>query len=296
MSGIYGADVAQLRQLAQQFSAQADRIDHDRMSVGNAIQIRAWAGPVAVAFRHRWESEHSRKLAAAASRLRSAAADLKRNADDQERASAVGGGSSHATPSGGSNSETDLDQFFESIKLAGLFDGTLHDMDDLFAALRSGKLEYKAFSEWSQNVKGLDASTILSLAGMAISAKELGEAIGTDDPAATLSASLDLIAGAAGTKVPLVGLAYEIGKFLGETGYHSLQAVYDSPSSALDFAARQMFGDSATFDGLEQYQRDALMTRYDGLGGLLVNNVDHIGGAFSDLVTWLSTGSARGAR
>ena len=93
MTSMYGADTAQLYQLAQQFSAQADRIDHDRMSVGNAIQIQAWAGPIAVAFRHRWESEHSRKLAAAASRLRKAAADLKRNADDQERASAVSGGS-----------------------------------------------------------------------------------------------------------------------------------------------------------------------------------------------------------
>ena len=89
MSTMYGADVAELRALARHFNSQAERIEQDCMTVGNAIQIRAWAGPVAVTFRHRWDSEYSRKLSAVAARLRDAARDLHRNADDQDRASSV---------------------------------------------------------------------------------------------------------------------------------------------------------------------------------------------------------------
>ncbi|GGH42225.1 hypothetical protein [Microbacterium album] len=101
MSGMYGADVAQLRQLAGHFSSAADRLDADRMTVGNAIRIQAWFGPVAVRFRAQWDSEHSVKLKVAAARLRDAAAALRRNADEQERASAVDSGRGFAGAGGG---------------------------------------------------------------------------------------------------------------------------------------------------------------------------------------------------
>jgi len=92
MATMYGADVAQLRQLAAQFDAKAQALDANRMTVGNAIQISAWVGPVAVRFRHTWESDYSRKLHDAAVRLRDAATKLRANADDQERTSAVDSG------------------------------------------------------------------------------------------------------------------------------------------------------------------------------------------------------------
>jgi len=100
MSGMYGADVAQLRQLARQFDGAAERLDANRMTVGNAIQISAWVGPVAVRFRHQWDSEHSRKVQSAAVRLREAAHKLRANADDQERTSAVGGALGRSAGSG----------------------------------------------------------------------------------------------------------------------------------------------------------------------------------------------------
>jgi hypothetical protein len=96
MATMHGADVAQLRQLAAQFDAKAQALDANRMTVGNAIQVSAWVGPVAVRFRHTWESDYSRKLHDAASRLRDAATSLRANADDQERTSAVdAGGGGH---------------------------------------------------------------------------------------------------------------------------------------------------------------------------------------------------------
>ncbi|MDQ4213452.1 hypothetical protein [Microbacterium capsulatum] len=95
---MYGADIAQLRTLAQQFDRHAQQLDAHRMTVGSAIQISAWLGPVAVRFRHLWDSDYSRRVHSAAETLRSAANDLRRNADEQDRASAaqgraIGGGS-----------------------------------------------------------------------------------------------------------------------------------------------------------------------------------------------------------
>ena len=103
MSTMYGADVAQLRHLASQFDAKAQALDANRMTVGNAIQVSAWVGPVAVRFRHTWESDYSRKLHDAAVRLRDAATRLRANADQQEKASAVDAGASRpgGVPGGG---------------------------------------------------------------------------------------------------------------------------------------------------------------------------------------------------
>ncbi len=91
---MYGADVAQLRSLAAQFDRTADQLDANRVAVGNAIQISAWVGPFATQFRYQWNSEHSTRIRGAVSILHDAARSLRRNADDQDRASAVDGGAS----------------------------------------------------------------------------------------------------------------------------------------------------------------------------------------------------------
>lgn len=88
---MYGADVAGLRSLAAQFDRTADQLDASRMAVGNAIQVSAWVGPFATQFRVQWGSEHSARIRGAVSILQDAARSLRRNADDQDRASAVDG-------------------------------------------------------------------------------------------------------------------------------------------------------------------------------------------------------------
>lgn len=91
MAGMYGADVEQLRTLANQFSQAADQLDRGRLRVGNGIQISAWVGPFATSFRIRWDSENSLRIAAAAQRLREGARVLHANADEQDQASASRG-------------------------------------------------------------------------------------------------------------------------------------------------------------------------------------------------------------
>jgi len=89
MSGAYGADTVQLRDLASTFDQSANRLDAGRISVANRIRLRLWVGPLAVRFRLNWDSQFSKMLHASAESLRIAARTLRDQASEQERASAA---------------------------------------------------------------------------------------------------------------------------------------------------------------------------------------------------------------
>jgi uncharacterized protein YukE len=87
MNQMIGADVAELRALAAQFSQASDRLLGVAQSVRQGIQVSAWVGPVAVRFRHLWDSEYSARLRNAASLLEQQAQALQAQATQQEGAS-----------------------------------------------------------------------------------------------------------------------------------------------------------------------------------------------------------------
>lgn len=305
-----GMDVDAVEKASIDLKSRAERLEATISAIDGIVNAlpAIWKGKDSNDFVQNWWTGHRAKLVAVKDSVAGLGQSAWNNAQEQRQASgSAGSPASSSTAASPASSVSDGSDYtaqetadFETLLAAIKNHNTAHDVlegaDELLKALAAGKIDYKSFSEWMVKVKGLDAGTILSLAGMAISAKELGEAIGNDDPAAILGASLDLAMGVVGTKVPGAGFAWEIGKFLGESGYNSLQAFYDSPGSALDYAARQMYGDGATFDALEQYQRDALMTRYEGLPGLIASNGDHLLGAVQDVWTWITTGKGRGPR
>lgn len=92
MTGMYGADIVQLRALAAHFDRAADQLDTHRTGVGVAIRTSAWQGPDAGTFRYKWDCEHAVRVSAAAQALRLNAQRLRANADEQERTSAVDAG------------------------------------------------------------------------------------------------------------------------------------------------------------------------------------------------------------
>ena len=98
---MYGADIAQLRALAAQFERAADQLDTDRSWVGSAVRSSPWQGPDASRFRYEWDSAHAGRVAGAATSLRQGAQRLRANADEQELASAVDGGTGTGGPGGG---------------------------------------------------------------------------------------------------------------------------------------------------------------------------------------------------
>ena len=139
MNGMYGADVAELRRLARAFDEASSKLEQERMTVGNAIRVRAWVGPVAVRFRAEWDSDHSVRVAHAAARLKDAAVALRQNADDQERTSASEGGAP-AGGRGGGRWATDHVASGEAPTGAGGFVRELGDMTDKQDGVRIQKI------------------------------------------------------------------------------------------------------------------------------------------------------------
>ncbi|WP_104042476.1 hypothetical protein [Arthrobacter sp. ZGTC412] len=91
--GFYGADVEQLRQLANTMRTAGRKLDAQRLALNGGVAGTPWPGPDAEVFRQEWKSVHSRSLGAAATLLQQTAQDLLRHADEQQSASTAGSAS-----------------------------------------------------------------------------------------------------------------------------------------------------------------------------------------------------------
>ncbi|MBD5785761.1 hypothetical protein IF650_06165 [Cellulosimicrobium terreum] len=93
----YGADVAALRALAAQVDTAVRDLEAARRDLTALVEGTRWIGLDADELRGRWSTTDARALTAAVSALDAAASALRRNADEQERASSVTGGSPSGT-------------------------------------------------------------------------------------------------------------------------------------------------------------------------------------------------------
>ena len=305
MAGKYGADVEQLRNLARQMSSASGQLESSRLTVGNQIKISAWIGPFATSFKFQWESEHSMRIAAVVRVLEDNAAQLRKNADEQESASAADGGGGSgghgpvAAPPGpglvfpalpgdlDDASRQAIDSLIEMLRLGTSGTSSIQDLSDIFEVLAKTK-QLGTLKEFLGGVKGLDGASFLSLIGMGYSAKDLGEALGQGDTGASIEASMDLAMGVAGIYVPGAGLAWTIGKGIGTGLYDSVQGFWDTPNSAVWSAAQDMFGPDVNLMDLTPEQATKLVERYEGFGGYLNSIGDSWRGAgkdFGDFVT-----------
>lgn len=102
---VFGADVEQLKSLAQRFSKAADELRSNSASVTSVVNsVGAWKGPDASQFRSSWNGEHSQRIASTVRALHAAAEDLKRDAAGQTTASTDGAGGPGAPGSAGTPS------------------------------------------------------------------------------------------------------------------------------------------------------------------------------------------------
>lgn len=89
---MWGADVAQLRTLAKQFSTSADMLLQQSTQLTSQINNNpAWKGQDAARFRSEWNGGHKNLLQKTALQLQRVSKVLLSNADQQEQASSVGG-------------------------------------------------------------------------------------------------------------------------------------------------------------------------------------------------------------
>ncbi|MFC0456285.1 hypothetical protein ACFFGR_06940 [Arthrobacter liuii] len=90
---LWGADIEQLRTLAQQFSKTADLLQQQSTQLSSQINNNpAWKGADAQRFRSDWNSNHRTLLQQTVTRLQQESKVLLRNADEQEKASTNGSG------------------------------------------------------------------------------------------------------------------------------------------------------------------------------------------------------------
>ncbi|WAJ32693.1 WXG100 family type VII secretion target [Arthrobacter sp. FX8] len=129
----YGGDVEQLRQLAKDLAAGANRLNVLGQQLSSSIGSGLWKGRDGDRFRSEWTSSHARLLRSATAGLESAARTLLANADEQEKASTGGPG---GPGSGGSGS------------------GTAQDLTDRLNAMtpaeRRAYLLSDGFRQWAQ--------------------------------------------------------------------------------------------------------------------------------------------------
>lgn len=98
MSEMLGADVEQLRALAQEFSRKSESLTQAQRLIDGAVNQlpRYWKGPDAQRFASQWRGQHRGVIARSATMLVQTADQLKANATEQVQASSaasLGGGS-----------------------------------------------------------------------------------------------------------------------------------------------------------------------------------------------------------
>jgi uncharacterized protein YukE len=139
----YGADVAQLRQLAKELAKSASRLDQLGQQLGTSIASSPWKGNDGDRFRSDWKGAHSKVLREAAAGIQNASKALLRNADQQDQASTSstggsnGGNGGPAGPGGG-NPQTD-----------GAAQELTDKLNGMTAEERQDYLESDEFKQWA---------------------------------------------------------------------------------------------------------------------------------------------------
>ncbi|MCF4120349.1 C2 family cysteine protease [Antribacter sp. KLBMP9083] len=87
MSGMYGADVAQLRALGETMARGAETLESMLGQVGSQVVAAPWFGPSGDQFVEEWHSQHASSLRGAIAALEDAGRKAIANADAQERTS-----------------------------------------------------------------------------------------------------------------------------------------------------------------------------------------------------------------
>lgn len=129
MATLSGADADALDAAANELHKAAERLRSGRARVERPLHAAPWNGRGADAFRHEWSTNRRAEIMAAASFLDGAVQTLRRNADEQRRASGVGAGSGSAGAEGAQSRS--LMSAVDGNKLLNSF----FDLLDIFKAL-----------------------------------------------------------------------------------------------------------------------------------------------------------------
>ncbi len=246
---VLGADVDQLRVLARMFGDAADRLNGAQRDATARLQSADWKGLDAERFRSQWHGESTGLLRTVEFALRSAKADIERNATEQEHASQSSGRSSSGPHPGGGTS-TSVDAQGNPVV------GTLG------AALGVGAFADDVASLVDKDVKGV-AGDVLSGAGVVTSLVTMTEGYANGDNLQVADGMIGLGGEALGRANPVLGIAAAAAQGYGAL---TLPTSNEDIDGVFDMGAHNMFGTSQA--NLTDEQTSALNHRYDGAWGV----------------------------
>ncbi|MBB6405470.1 WXG100 family type VII secretion target [Arthrobacter sp. AZCC_0090] len=84
---IWGADIAQLKNLGSKLQAGSTEIENQRNTLNKVLAGTDWKGPDADKFRSEWQGQHMTALNKVAQALQEAGKKATQNASEQEQAS-----------------------------------------------------------------------------------------------------------------------------------------------------------------------------------------------------------------
>lgn len=130
MNNMIGADPEQLREFARAALKGSEQLARAESMISTSLSQSRWQGPDSQRFKAKWGSDHRTRLKTVGAELRDIASALKRNAEEQEKASAVdSGGAGGAGGSGGPDGDrSDRDQPGDPDPFDGM--GEYHDLPE----------------------------------------------------------------------------------------------------------------------------------------------------------------------
>jgi len=121
MSEVLGADADALDRVSVSVDQVVRHLDGPTRKLNGAIHSSPWSGRNADLFRRKWDSEYWHSIRLASEFLKEASTDLRRNAQQQRDASAVGGGAQ-----AGSGQPDSASSFFDMLRAIKRFIERLH--------------------------------------------------------------------------------------------------------------------------------------------------------------------------
>lgn len=252
MSRMVGADPDALDRLAADFDRSAGVLESTAVRVRASVHANPWAGARATRFRNDWDQRHGPMLKRTAGALRTAARQLRVQAQEQRQASSAGGGST--VPTGGAGRGA-----------AGTTAAGSTFMDVLGAGGRWFMTGSELVGTWDsirETATGLKlnvyASSVLKGVGLGSALADLASAVRDGDVSGGMKATADGAFTFASAPVSLLynGLKAEIGFFI------PLDA--SSQDEHLEWMADQ------------GYTPAQVAERYDGVGGFVQLGNDNV--------------------
>ncbi len=281
-------------------SHASEKLDRSRLTVGNQIKISAWVGPFAATFKAQWESEHSLHVATVARVLEANATQLRKNADEQEAASAADGsaGSRIVEGSAVGRAIADLigggrpDETIE--KLLNLLGGSLTLLDLATIAREMSNLPTATFL---QKLLGpialvLEGNEIVDL----IKSGDVGGALGhLGSGAVSLTSYVMAFTPGAAHAGGVAGLTAGLQRLSPLVlGISALVTFVDmtiprtqtEQNETYEMGAQHLFGRNVDVDNLSQEQTSQMSRRYEGVWGAMTMISDKMDTTAEKIFPW----------